>query len=51
MIRAILTTVVLGVLALGLWAASDLWTATPDMTLEATGERCISRDGNDVNRM
>ncbi len=39
MFRASLTAVVLGVLALGIWAASNLWTATPDMTLEATGEQ------------
>jgi hypothetical protein len=39
MFRAILTAVVLGVLALGIWAASDLWTAPPDMNIEAVGEQ------------
>lgn len=39
MFRAILTAVVLGVLGLGIWAASDLWTAPPDMTIEAVGKQ------------
>jgi hypothetical protein len=39
MIRAILTAVVLGGLALGIWAASDLWTAPPDLNIEAVGEQ------------
>ncbi len=39
MFRAILTAVVLGALALGFWAASDLWTATSEITLEAKGEQ------------
>ncbi len=39
MFRAILTAVVLGVLGLGLWAASDLWTATSEVTAETIGEQ------------
>ena len=39
MVRTILTAVVLGALAIGIWAASDLWTATSEMTLEAVGEQ------------
>jgi len=35
MIRAILTAVVLGALGLGIWAASGLWTASSEMTIEA----------------
>ncbi len=35
MSKAILTVVGLGALALGIWAASDLWTATSEITLEA----------------
>ena len=39
MFRAILTAVVLGGLALGIWAGSDLWTATSEVTTETIGEQ------------
>ncbi len=39
MFRAILTAFVLGVLAFGLWASSDLWTATSEVTTETIGEQ------------
>lgn len=39
MFRAILTAVVLGVLALGIWATSDLWTAPSKMNIEAVGNQ------------
>ncbi len=39
MFKAILTAFVLGGLALGIWASSDLWTASSEMTIEATGEQ------------
>ncbi len=39
MFKIILTAVGLGALALGIWATSDLWTATSEMTLEAVGEQ------------
>ncbi len=37
MFRAKSTAVVLGGLALGIWAGSDLWTATSETTIEAMG--------------
>ncbi len=39
MFKAILTAFALGGLALGIWAGSDLWTATSKMTIEAMGEQ------------
>ncbi|MCH7802921.1 MAG: hypothetical protein IH937_02470 [Acidobacteria bacterium] len=39
MFRVIFTAVGLGALALGIWAASDLWTAPSEMTLEAVGDQ------------
>ncbi len=39
MFRAILTAVVLGGLALGIWAGSDLWTATSEVTTETIGDQ------------
>ncbi len=35
MFKAILTAFALGGLALGIWAGSDLWTASSEMTIEA----------------
>ncbi len=39
MFRAISTAFVLGCLALGIWAGSDLWTATSEVTAETIGEQ------------
>jgi hypothetical protein len=39
MFKTILAAFVLGGLALGIWAGSDLWTANSEMTIEATGEQ------------
>ncbi len=39
MFRAILTAVVLGGLALGIWAGSDLWTVTSEVTTETIEEQ------------
>ena len=39
MFKAILAAFVLGGLALGIWASSDLWTATSEVTAEAIGEQ------------
>ncbi len=39
MFRAMLTAVVLGGLALGIWAGSDLWTATSEVTTETIGDQ------------
>ncbi len=35
MFKAILAAFVFGGLALGIWASSDLWTASSEMTIEA----------------
>ena len=39
MSRTILKAFVLGGLALGIWAGSDLWTATSEVTTETIGEQ------------
>lgn len=39
MLKAILTALVLGGLALGIWAGSDFWSATSERTIETTGEQ------------
>ncbi len=39
MFKAILAAFVLGGLALGIWASSDLWTATSEVTVEPIGEQ------------
>ena len=39
MFRAILKAVVLGGLALGIWAGSDSWTATSEVTAGTIGEQ------------
>ncbi len=39
MVRAIFTAFVLGGLAFGIWASSDLWTATSEVTTETIGEQ------------
>jgi len=39
MIKAIVMAFVLGVLVLGIWAASDFWSATSKAPIETTGEQ------------
>ena len=39
MFKAILAAFVLGGLALAIWAGSDLWTATSELTTETIGEQ------------
>ncbi len=39
MIKGIVTAFVLGVLVLGIWASSDLWTAASEVTTETIGEQ------------
>lgn len=39
MFKEILTAFVLGGLAFGIWASSDLWTATSEVTTETIGEQ------------
>jgi hypothetical protein len=39
MFKVILTAFVLGGLAFGIWASSDLWTATSEVTTEIIGEQ------------
>jgi len=39
MIKAVVTTLVVGALALGIWAGSDFWSATSKAPFETTGEQ------------
>jgi len=39
MFKAILAAFLLGGLALGIWASSDLWTATSEVTTQTIGEQ------------
>ena len=41
MIKAIVTTLVVGAVVLGIWAGSDFWSATSEVPTETIGEQAV----------